>query len=538
MPLSVNTADIAERKKFIANIGAPAAHATNLGQFNAQVNNWLRGLDRSKNHAAGLVGQLQTNKDYPERRGGLESINEQNQEARDWLQSYSNMLRILGEFAPKEDVQNFNALLGRASNLGLDISKSAKFNNGTGRLSGKPLAFLDGGGGGAIQQIDANPGAKISAEAFKDLPGDLQDYFKESNLVDKAVSNRDVTSTGTDFDTSTSTGATDRTIDLNSFLSGSADFSSGSGGGIEDTPLNRSRINAAVQGFQRTGGRAREDTPIGQAINAILDGADINTVFGQGGGATDLAGLLSTDGLNFSTGSPDLDDFLNNQWLPLMQAELANDPSAILNDEAFANIKERVEAAYGPIFQNELNIAQETFGQIKAEIDADRARVERELGTDTTQGTQLERGLADIGTQESQIQEDAGIKKERIARNFQEAMADSQAALAARSLSYGGTRRRNERRLGEQKAEDIGTVDRTANRALDELDTERQRLQSDIPFNRGQSTGALDRRLSTAQTTLGREENRIAGERTIQEAEERRRLRELGGSLLGNQSFI
>lgn len=244
----------------------------------------------------------------------------------------------------------------------------------------------------------------------------------------------------------------------------------------------------------------------------------------------------------FNTGNAELDRFMNETWLPLLEAEFSGDPTQILNAEAFNKIKERVEATYGPIFQQELTQAQEAYTRNQAELTAQRSATERKLGVggegETGMGTELTRALEDIGASRARTQEDLGLAQQRIARNYQEAMADSTAALQARNLLAGGTRVREERKLGEARELELASAQHTATRTLEDLQRQEARAESDIPFERRLAIGTLGRREGELTSEYAQQRRTIEGERTLQEAEERRRLRELGGSLLQNPQFI
>jgi hypothetical protein len=75
-----------------------------------------------------------------------------------------------------------------------------------------------------------------------------------------------------------------------------------------------------------------------------------------------------------------------------------------------------------------------------------------------------------------ETKEDVGIKRQRIARNYQEATADTQAALANRGLSFGGTRQVAEEKLKTGEKEDIGDLHRAGSRQLGGGQQEFERL--------------------------------------------------------------
>jgi hypothetical protein len=213
----------------------------------------------------------------------------------------------------------------------------------------------------------------------------------------------------------------------------------------------------------------------------------------------------------FNTGNTQLDEFLNNTYLPLLEAELGGgDPNAIFDSEAFAKIKERVDATYGPIFENELRMATETFDLSKEGITAQQEK----LTEDTAIGK--ERTLQDTATQ-----------KQRVARSFAEAQEESKLAMAARKLTFGGARKKEERKLKTAEGEQIGDLEKAKNRSLQDL-TGQEKF----------GTGQLGRQMTGLEQGFANTKTELAGEKTLQYGAERERLRTLGGNLLQNPEFM
>lgn len=241
---------------------------------------------------------------------------------------------------------------------------------------------------------------------------------------------------------------------------------------------------------------------------------------------------------SYSSGNPEIDNFINNVYLPLFEAELSDDPTKLYNSDAFKQIAARVEAAYGPIFKTELDQIKTTFDRNSAELGSQRSEFEREFGTGAdNQGTTLTRGLEDVTTTRNRLTEDVGVQKQRIARNYQEAMKDSEDALSNRNLLYGGTRIKEERRLNESKQDELNAVDSTSRRTLEDLQRQQDRMSSDVGFQRDTGLGRFGRQASELQSGYDLDTRKLEGEKTLQQAEERRRLLELGGTILSNPNF-
>ena len=232
----------------------------------------------------------------------------------------------------------------------------------------------------------------------------------------------------------------------------------------------------------------------------------------------------STGPTQFSTGDPVLDDFLNNTYLPMIELELSGDPTAFLNSEVFKNISERVGATFGPIFEaakgqieQDFGLAQESLGLTREQQIADVARTRK-----------------DIDTSRGRIGEDVAEIRQREARNFQTAVQESAAAFASAGRAFGGGRIRAERELTKKSAEKIRDVERQSGRQLQDLTQQESRIGEQLGFaERG--LGLQERQLDIGR---GRELQELTGERTLQEAQERARLRQLGADILRNPEFF
>ena len=161
--------------------------------------------------------------------------------------------------------------------------------------------------------------------------------------------------------------------------------------------------------------------------------------------------FLQPDATDIVTGNPELDTFLNEQFLPLLEEMFSDNPAALLESDFFSGIEEMVEETYGTQFAEMLRLATETYERSRIGIEA-----QREKGLEDLE-ERLERGLEDIEVGEARTAEDVRLGKERIGRNLIEAQEESRAALANRGLTFGGVRRKEETRLtdiaGEQRGD-------------------------------------------------------------------------------------
>lgn len=261
--------------------------------------------------------------------------------------------------------------------------------------------------------------------------------------------------------------------------------------------------------------------------NSMTVGSGRSSVSGAGS-ATPIAG---DDETQFNTGNPKIDDFLNNTWLKLIEAEIGGDLSKVMDNEMFKSISDNVRQTWEPIIGYELGEAEKTFGRSKEEIAAGKTEFER------TKGAELTRGLEDIGIQRERTIEDVGIAKQRISRDYTQAMQDSKDAMAARSLAFGGSRIKAERQLGEQKQLGESELERAQSRTLADLQQKQSRLQTDQPAELAYGQGQYGRQLGELEQGYAREKKQIGEELPIKTQEELSRLRQLGGTLLQYPQF-
>lgn len=209
----------------------------------------------------------------------------------------------------------------------------------------------------------------------------------------------------------------------------------------------------------------------------------------------------------FNTGNAEMDRWYNDVWMPLIEAELTGNPDAIYDTNAFKQLVEKVRTEWEPTYQYEFGEAEKTYLRGREEMEAEKSDFER--------GLQLRR---------TRLAEDVGVKQQRIARNYQEAMKDSTDAMAARNLTFGGTRRKAERQLGEQKLEQETELKQQETRTLEDLAREEE-----------MKTGQFGRQLGEMEQGWGRQQKEL-GEMIPIETEraqqaERERIKGLGFSM-------
>mgnify|MGYP001583294958 CR=1 FL=1 len=390
----------------------------------------------------------------------------------------------------------------------------------------------------AIKFKNSAEAAKAKALQEKKKPKAAESSKSKTNLADKAAkaalsqlgvqdkaakssSSKVVTETGTDF----------------SMLESLAQQAKNLGGKASDidsmvafAKKKPDQLNTAISSLQKT-----VKSLGGEATLAKTSGGLLGTIKGalpQILGASGPGGLTDVTGTMFNTGNPAIDKWLNETWLPLVEAEFATDPSAVLNDIKFQEINDRIEKTFGPIFKKELSLVEETFNRNQEQLKATQTRTERELSES------LGRGVEDIGKQRSRTQEEANITRERVARNFSEAMAESQAALADRGLTFGGVRQQKESRLNVAKDESLADVGRQEQRTLQDLLSQEGRLRSDVSAEQQFQSGQFGRSLGEMQSSFEKQKQAIEGEKLLQIASEKNRLRTLGASLLQNPQYF
>jgi hypothetical protein len=249
---------------------------------------------------------------------------------------------------------------------------------------------------------------------------------------------------------------------------------------------------------------------------------------------TNQAPTQSANGM-ISTGNPQLDKFLNETWLPLLEAEFSSDPSALANSAVFKQIKDNVEKNWGPIYAKELQLFQNEYDRNSDELGAQKSEFERRYGDGVgQQGTELERGLQDIGLNRSRTLEDQGVQQQRIARSYTQAVADTQDSMASRNLAFGGTRMKAENALLQNKQSQENELNTNTNRTLEDLTNKQNYLTSDVGFQQGIGAGRNKRSAEELLAGFDRTKQELTGERTLQEQQERERLRNLGTSVYTN----
>jgi hypothetical protein len=237
--------------------------------------------------------------------------------------------------------------------------------------------------------------------------------------------------------------------------------------------------------------------------------------------------------LIFSTGNPQFDEFLNGEYAASWDAELnGQDPNTFFNSDAFKTIKARVDATWGPKFAQDLADAQASFDLTKQGTEAQQKKSETDLTN------QLTRGQEDTTLQTGRLNEDLGVQQKRIARNYSQAMEESTMAMAARKLTFGGSRQKAEAKLGEDRSLDLTAANTANQRSLADLQTQQGRLATDIGNQQTYNTGAYGRELQGQQNQFDIQKREIGGQLPVKYAEERANIRTLGGNMLKLPEFM
>ena len=284
------------------------------------------------------------------------------------------------------------------------------------------------------------------------------------------------------------------------------------------------------------GGTLTSGTSLGP--NGVTLGAGGNAIInGQQQYGPAAGGSTGAVNGNISTGNPQLDKFLNETWLPLMEAQFSSDPSQAFNSEAYKNIKASVDATWAPIFSKELSQVQQQYDIQTADLNSQKSEFEKKYGTSGQQGDILNRGLSDITSNRERTLQDQASQQQRIARSYSEAISDSQDALSARNLIRGGTRQRTEANLLAAKQQQESDLNTATGRSLEDLQKTQERLVSDTGFEQQQGAAKFGRSAEELQAAFDKQKQQIEGEKTLQYANEQQRLLGLGSSLYTNPSL-
>lgn len=145
-------------------------------------------------------------------------------------------------------------------------------------------------------------------------------------------------------------------------------------------------------------------------------------------------------------------------------------------DKAIAEMTKLIQAMYPP---------ETDFGTMTdQELNDLLSRSEKMYGPEFTaikQRAEQDFGTAQRFAQENlqklfgQTDEDVSTSRTRIARNYSEAMNDTQMALAGRGLTFGGSRIKAERSLTTERDENLSDLAKTAGRTLGTADRGFQR---------------------------------------------------------------
>ena len=189
---------------------------------------------------------------------------------------------------------------------------------------------------------------------------------------------------------------------------------------------------------------------------------------------------------------------------------------------AFKNVADTVEKVYGDKIRKNISLVKNTYDLQKQGVKADRAYQIAQLEY------QQKTGLEDIAKAEKQTAEDVTTTKERQARNFNQAMGDTQLALAARSLTYGGTRMKEEAKIRQENADRLADLERRTQRTLEDLQTTQARLKEETGMKTQQTESQSSLRLKQLEAEREKAVKDAEENRQVLEAEERKRIRDLG----------
>jgi hypothetical protein len=147
----------------------------------------------------------------------------------------------------------------------------------------------------------------------------------------------------------------------------------------------------------------------------------------------------------------------------------------VLNDPSlFQKIKQAALAQIEPVYQKELAALEEEYNRQAQETALTKEKSLYGLETEA------KRTLEDIETKKARSAEDIAAIRQRLARSYDEAMADNRDAMAARRLTFGGTRLKTERKLGEQYQEQLSDAEKAYQRELEDLQKSQQRTTEEL----------------------------------------------------------
>ena len=229
--------------------------------------------------------------------------------------------------------------------------------------------------------------------------------------------------------------------------------------------------------------------------------------------------------LQFNTGNPQEDKYLNEFLLPLMEGQVANDPLALYDPARFQKILDYVNA--DPIWNVAKNRVEEDFKLKQSGIDLTRRE----------QTTGIEKKLGELGTQKTQLSEDAGRERVREARNLQQATQETADAYASRGRAFGGGRIAAESSLAEKSAQNVSDINLGESRGLSQATEQERQLGLQQGFI-GEQYGPQGLEQRGLGIERGRSLQEIEAQKLQTAANERARLSGLGADLLKTREFI
>jgi len=175
------------------------------------------------------------------------------------------------------------------------------------------------------------------------------------------------------------------------------------------------------------------------------------------------------------TGDPVFDAMMEIV-IPLIEQEYGVDqPPSELTDEQLANIATKAEERFGPYYKELERQALEDFNYEKAGLETSSTRQKEDFVNQLKVGQQgIEDQILQLQTEKTRVEENKTKAATLEARNYEQAVTDSQNYLANVGLSRGGTRGKTESKLATQTSENQANIEQSAKRSQEEIERARQ----------------------------------------------------------------
>lgn len=278
-------------------------------------------------------------------------------------------------------------------------------------------------------------------------------------------------------------------------------------------------------------GQQHANPLINQAFQQIQSG-QLGVTSGTSGGQPNP--VVSANGW-ISTGDPKVDDFINNVWMPLVQAELSGNPIDASNPALWKQIMDKVEQKYGAYFANELADAKQTMERNEAAIRSNQAENERVLGA---QGTDITRINQDTAQGISREEEDKIRLLADSARNYDEHKLATENAFRRAGQTFGGERQLQESKLREQLSREQGLTEQNARRREEDLRNTQERTLADTNAKYKQNVDSYLRQLSQEEQSYATAGNDIEAQKRAAQQQEIKDMIAAGYSMQEIQSHI